>query len=63
MELGTLMLIEFFAFFGGVLAFGAHQLHSLRRLKERDQRAEAEAFANGMPGPKPDPVPGWMARR
>ena len=63
MELGTLMLIELFAFFGGVLAFGAHQLHSLKRLNERDQRAEAEALANGMVPPRPDPVPGWMARR
>ncbi len=59
MELGTLMLIEFFAFFGGILAFGAHQLWSLKRLAERDRAAEAE----GAPPRDDQAIPGWMARR
>ena len=59
MELGTLMLIEFFAFFGGIIAFGAHQLLSLRRLAEKDKANEAIGAA-----PRDDQaIPGWMARR
>ena len=59
MDLGTLMLIEFFAFFGGILAFGAHQLWSLKQLAEKDKAAEAEGTA-----PRDDQaIPGWMARR
>ncbi len=59
MELGTLMLIEFFAFFFGILAFGAHQLWSLKRLAEKDKAAEASGAA-----PRDDQaIPGWMARR
>jgi hypothetical protein len=64
MDIGTLMIIEFFAFFGGILFFGFQQLRSLKKLDERDRAARAAAEANGEP-PRPpaDPIPGWMARR
>jgi hypothetical protein len=63
MELGTLMAIEFFAFFGGILAFGFHQLYSLRKLDRQARERQAQAEANGEPAPKEPAVPGWMARR
>ncbi len=63
MELSTLMAIEFFAFFGGILAFGFHQLHSLKKLARRDEERRAEAEANGASVEPPPAIPGWMARR
>ena len=64
MEIGTLMIIEFFAFFGGILFFGFQQLRSLKKLDERDAAARAKAEANGAPPAPPAPaIPGWMARR
>jgi hypothetical protein len=64
MDLGALMMIEFFAFFGGILLFGAHQLWSLKKLDERDARIRAEREARGeTPDPPAPPIPGWMARR
>ncbi|MEL6264297.1 MAG: hypothetical protein AAFR52_01405 [Pseudomonadota bacterium] len=34
-------MIEIFAFFGGVLAFALYQLHSLRKLRAREDAARA----------------------
>ena len=64
MDLGALMMIEFFAFFGGILLFGAHQLWSLKKLDERDAKLKAERAAAGEPtDPPAAPIPSWMTRR
>jgi hypothetical protein len=63
MDIGTLMIIEFFAFFGGILFFGFQQLYSLKKLKERDEAARSEAESKGDRLPPPPAIPGWMARR
>lgn len=63
-DFGTLKLIEFFAFFGGILLFGYVQLRSLKKLDQRDRiaRAEAEARGESQP-PQASSIPGWMTRR
>jgi hypothetical protein len=63
MDIGTLMAIEFFAFFGGGLAFAFWQLYVLKR-DERVRRAKEDAARQrGEIIPDPPKIPGWMARR
>ncbi|MCO4053655.1 MAG: hypothetical protein HEQ16_06275 [Bosea sp.] len=63
MEIGTLMLIEFSAFFGGLLAFGFHQLWSLKKLDRLDREKRAAAGEGADVDLSPPPMPGWMTRR
>jgi hypothetical protein len=45
----TLIMIEFFAFFGGILAFGFYQLWSLKQMDRRDREKATEPSQAGQP--------------
>ncbi len=67
METGTLMMIEFLAFFGGILAFGFQQLHSLKKLARLDEANRSGQPADGKlqttSAAPQSQIPSWLARR